>query len=92
MNEWVRRVFGRFTPHYGKCGGAKRDCAVRPEELDWMDKAFLQHDTSLHDAQTDEERQAADKALGRSLRAGDPKKLTLWGKTYRQMAMLIFKP
>lgn len=87
MFEWIRRL-----PHlqYGKCGGFGRDCSIKPPR-DWMDLAFEQHDKALYAAEDPDDRKAADHALARTLRCGDPKKLGLYGRFYRKLAMLIFR-
>lgn len=46
MNEWVRKVFGPFTPTYGNCGGMNKDCAINA--LDPLDKLFYAHDNDLN--------------------------------------------
>lgn len=97
MNEIIRKIFGNFTPTYGVCGGAAKDCVI--EHFDPMDKAFYKHDYELFLAKTDEDRQLADKHLYESLKAlgwYDMKKIK-WYKipyayAYRFFAMQVFKP
>ena len=78
-----------WTPGYGKCGGANRDCSIK-KPRDWMDLAFEQHDNDLHDA-TAIGRRLADMKLGKALRAGDPKKLSWYGRMYLFGAKFVFK-
>ena len=84
--------FLRLFPHptYGKCGGAKRDCSIKPP-IDWMDIAFAIHDNDLFSAKDYIDRRSADNRLAKRLREGDPKKLSLYGRFYRRLAMLVFK-
>jgi len=88
MWNWLRKI---PTPGYGKCGGANRDCSIT-KPRDWMDLAFEKHDNDLHKARTQVGRDKADQALGKALRKGDPKKLSLYGRIYRWGAMFVFKP
>lgn len=97
MNEWIRKTFGKLTPTYGKCGGALKDCAIR--NLDPMDKLFLRHDNDLNVAETQADRDLADKRLHEGLKKLDGKamKKIKWYKRpyaylYRQAAIMIFKP
>ena len=90
-------IFRKFpTPEYGKCGGRKRDCSPqRPK--DWMDEAFARHDIQLHEASTaskvrrKELKRNADRRLAYRLRIGNPKELSLYGRIYRRLAMLVFR-
>lgn len=85
----------RKIPHptYGNYGGAKKKCTTHRclAPIDWMDKAFMEHDIDLRKAKTKEDRDKADKELGRKLRQGNPKKLKLYGKLYRVASMWVFK-
>lgn len=94
MFEWLRKI---PHPKYGKCGGASRDCSVKPP-LDEIDQAFEKHDQDLYDASIEPDqikqkamRQIADINLGIRLRDADPKKLKWQGRIYRRMAMLVFR-
>lgn len=84
------------TPGYKKCGGAKRDCSVKPPR-DPMDILFEQHDMNLYlaDQLSPVERKIARKEADRILYEGlknlDTSKISLYGKLYRQVAMVVFK-
>lgn len=84
--------FFRWLPHptYGKCGGAGKDCSKKPP-LDWMDMAFAEHDNAMYDAKSKWDRTEADLVLAHALRDGDPKQLTLYGRIYRRLAMMVFR-
>lgn len=95
MWNWIRHI---PTPTYGRCGGASKDCSIL-KKLDWMDKAFKEHDEDLRIANEIKKEpirklaiKGADRKLAKALRKGDPKKLKLWGRIYRRMSMVIFKP
>lgn len=94
MFNWMR-----WLPHpgYKKCGGASRDCSLAGTR-DWMDEAFKKHDEALNLAEKavtpglqEVQRRNADWNLGKALRAGDPRKLGLWGRLYRFGAMMVFR-
>lgn len=93
MFEWLRKI---PHPKYGKCGGASRDCSVKPP-IDEIDEAFEKHDRELFESSLlPEEKQKgakkiADKNLAIRLRAADPKKLKWRGRIYRRMAMMVFR-
>lgn len=94
MFNWLRKI---PHPHYGKCGGANRDCSPSGP-IDEIDEAFDLHDDELHAASllTDPikqktARQVADKSLYIRLRDADPKKLKWRGRLYRRLAMVAFK-
>lgn len=88
MWNWVRHI---YTPEYGKCGGKNRDCSIS-KPRDWLDLAFKDHDDDLHKAVTKYDRDVADKRLGRKLRKGNPKKLSLYGRAYLFVSKMVFKP
>lgn len=94
MFEWLRKI---PHPKYGKCGGASRDCSIKPP-IDEIDQAFELHDKELYEASIELDpikqkamRQIADKNLAIRLRAADPKKLSLWGRMYRWGACRVFR-
>lgn len=91
--EWFRKF---PTPTYGKCGGAAKSCAPKKPK-DEMDELFEQHDMNLYlaDQLPKEERKIArkeaDKILYEGLKKLDTSKISLYGKLYRQVAMVVFK-
>ena len=73
-------------PQYGSCGGAGKDCSVRRDELDPLDKLFFDHDNDLHDANGDQnKRLEAD----RKLRAG---LLALTDEDFKKIPVFQIKP
>lgn len=88
----------RKIPHptYGNYGGAYKRCRKGkgrcPLPIDWMDKAFREHDLALRKAKTQKGRDQADHRLGVKLRRGNKKKLNWYGRLYLAGAKLIFKP
>ncbi len=93
--DWAR---GIIHPTYGKCGGGKLDCSLR-KPIDEMDVLFQEHDQNLYQAgqlKTDHEehqaRKEADLLLYTGLLHLDPKKLGWYGRLYRRVALLVFKP
>lgn len=94
MFEWLRKI---PHPKYGKCGGASRDCSVKPP-LDDLDLAFEKHDNELFEASIETNpikqktmRQIADKNLAIRLRSIKSKNLKWQGRVYRRMAMMVFR-
>lgn len=77
-------------PSYGYYGGAYNKCegTACPLPIDWMDKAFQEHDEDLKKGD-----KKADKNLGIKLRAGDKKKLKGWyARIYLEVSKIIFRP
>lgn len=81
---------------YGKCGGQSRNCSPS-KPIDALDALFEKHDKDLYSAKEVldlkyrsmlEER--ADKKLVDGLRNLDPSTLTLYGRFYRWLAMIVF--
>ena len=96
MPEWMRKL-GKFLPNYGRCGGYSAPCDY-PETIDEMDKLFRDHDRYLQAANYQSDpimkariREEADVLLGIGLRHIDPKKLSMYGRLYRTMAMTVFR-
>ena len=93
--EWLRKL-GKFLPNYGECGGYSVSCAPKRPK-DEMDELFQQHDMNLFasDQLPPEERKIArkesDRILYEGLKSLDVKKISLYGKLYRQVAMVVFK-
>lgn len=86
------------TPGYGKCGGREKDCSPS-KPIDEMDILFDEHDDNLYlsgQLETDHEehqaRKEADLLLYTGLLHLDPKKLGWYGRLYRRVALLVFKP
>lgn len=82
----------RNIPHptYGNCGGASKRCTISKEKpVDAMDTLFQKHDKVMY--MTAKQRQLADKMLANGLRRLNPKKLSLYGRIYRCLAMIIFR-
>lgn len=84
------------TPTYGKCGGAKKDCSIKPP-IDPMDELFQEHDQNLYMARQlsfsdgrDKAEKEADSILKEGLKKIDPKSLSLYGRIYRRLAILVF--
>ena len=69
----------RKIPHptYGNYGGAYKRCRKGrcPLPIDWMDKAFREHDLALKKAKSKKGEDQADHRLGSKLRRGDKRKL-----------------
>ena len=88
----------RKIPHptYGNYGGAYKRCRKGkgkcPLPIDWMDKAFREHDLALRKAKSKKGECQADHRLGSKLRRGNAKVLSPYGKIYLFGAKLIFKP
>lgn len=94
LADWFRKF---PTPTYGKCGGAKKDCSPKRPK-DEMDELFEQHDMNLYAAdqltthfEQKAARKEADKILYEGLKKVNSKKLSLYGRFYRQIAMVVFK-
>ncbi len=68
MGEWWRKI-----PHhtYGRAGGARKDVAIRREELDPLDQLFYDHDWGLDGAESAEERLMVDQQLHEALKDFD---------------------
>lgn len=61
------------TPTFGTCGGANKDCAIRKEDLDPMDRLFYDHDWGCKlasDLADPYEKEAGKKEADRILKEG----------------------
>lgn len=86
-----------WTPTYGKCGGASKDCSSS-KPRDWLDLAFEEHDQDLNIASKEKKegmrkiaKRGADRKLAKALRKGDKKKLGWWGRIYLWGSKIVFK-
>jgi len=61
------RGLGYFTPTYGVCGGSRKVCGIKREELDPIDRLFYDHD-NIRFASSEAERRAYDEALVNGLK------------------------
>lgn len=87
MKDWLRKF---PHPTYGKAGGARKDVAIRREELDPLDKLFYDHDWALDAAKNDEDRKKADIKLHDALVEFDDYKKIKWYRRSWARAYVFF--
>lgn len=84
MKNWLRSL---PHPTYGKAGGARKDVAIRRDELDPLDQLFYDHDWGLDSCHTDEEKREHDLKLHSALESFNRYneihwKRRLWARVY----------